>query len=92
VTNYEKRRISISDSVWTPITSPILAHRLCVRNIGPVGVSTRSNPSDPNTEDFLAAGDSEFMEFVLYCAAERPVFYAKVAAGSAATLIITAVN
>jgi hypothetical protein len=92
VVNYEKLRIAINDSSWTAVSSPILAHRLAVRNVGPVGVSIRTDPLDPNTEDFLAAGIQESMEFVLYCPIGIAIFYARAGAGSSATLIVTAVN
>ena len=88
---YEKRRIAIDDTHWTPISSPITAQKLAVRNAGNVTVITRTRVDDANTEDIISPGVQEVIELYGHCIANGPLFYAQTGApGSVSTLVVTA--
>lgn len=88
---YEKRRIAIDDTHWTPVSSPIVAQKLAVRNAGNVTVITRTRVDDPNTEDIISPGVQEVIELYGHCVVNYPLFFAQCGApGSSSTLVVTA--
>jgi hypothetical protein len=87
---YEKLRVSVGYPSWSPISSTIRAQRVSVRNAGNVTVTTRTNPDDPLTEDVLAPGVQEVMEFSTRILAGVPIFFARTAEGVSSTLVVTA--
>lgn len=58
--NYVKKRIAIDTVTWTDVIAPVDCMVVGIKNAAPADMKIRTDPADPNTEDVLSAGFSEF--------------------------------
>jgi hypothetical protein len=89
---YVKRNVPIDDTMWTPISSPIMTHFAVVKNGGTSMVRIRTDADDAMTEDTLPPSGQEVVSLAPSALLRPgvPFLYARVAAGVGGPLIVTA--
>lgn len=92
---YVKKRIPITTDSWTPISTPIampvMLRGMSIKNASQYTVDIRTDPDDPETEDYLDPGVQEIIPQAFWVAPNTAILWAKARSGTGPLIVTTLV-